>query len=973
MNEFSRDRVTAVVISQRHDVAFLPETLHALKTQTYQATHVVVGVAEPEHVSIVADAYPDADVVTIGEQKTFGRAVAATIENRPLTDPWIWFLHADSAPEHQSLELLVQTGEASRQIGAVGAKQIGWGSQHRTLLEVGIRATRSARRIPDVEPGEIDQGQLDSRTDVLAVGSAGMLVRASTFDECSGFDEAFGPFGEGLELCRRFRCAGFRVVIEPKARVRHKQISLGQPRVISFAARRAAQLHNALIAAPTVLVPFLWLSYVVGSIPRAFLRLMGKDVAYSRAELVAGWKLAGLLPAIYHSRRRNRAVRRVPRRALAALEEKPWSVRLAKRQSRRAHADAAALSQAPDQFTIMEWREHSRGVRIGRMLTLALSTVLAGIIFIPVASNGALTGGGLAVSSLTGFDLTREAMTGWISSADGFPGTIDPLWVFLSLPLALLQPFQITLGQLVTVLMYLALPLVALLAYAAVGRVVVSWPARVVLTVVWIVSPVFLISLATGRVAGVVAFTGLSGCAYALGGAWRNNSRDASMLAFFMMIASLAAPIFSVLCVGLCVLGFIAHQRRWRWFFLALPAMVVHLPGLYLARERYLFTTTGIVQRDLSSGRDVLDLVPYASPWPLGWSTIAFALPAGLVAVAVVVLVRTSLYGRIRVAWLWAILGMLLALGTTRITDPALNLWSGLGQELTWVSLVMAVAYGFAGGRTWLRASSFGFKHLSVAVIGIILVLGVFGTTTHFVLSVAQLREVAPVSQTLLPAVGVEDQRSGSKVLSLSVDADRIVAQLWRGYGTELTEASMSGRAKGIDSWATEELAQTIANIIGRSQSVNSALRVHGVSLILVPPGDSLERAQLVAALNALPNITYVSGHESGDFWRVDDVDEPVVHAFVGRPQLLTGVASERIVVIPERVWPHWRARVGDQELDIAKLGWQQAFAVPPGASGELVVEPDNTVHEMLTLVQYLFMAIGILAGLPRIGRRVQL
>ena len=63
----------------------------------------------------------------------------------------------------------------------LGPKVMDW-SDREVLLEAGIGIDRASRRITGIEPREVDQGQHDGDRDVLAVGSAGMLVRRDVWD-----------------------------------------------------------------------------------------------------------------------------------------------------------------------------------------------------------------------------------------------------------------------------------------------------------------------------------------------------------------------------------------------------------------------------------------------------------------------------------------------------------------------------------------------------------------------------------------------------------------------------------------------------------------------------------------------------------------------------------------------------------------------------------------------------------------------
>ena len=174
------------------------------------------------------------ELINAPEAMNFGQAVARAVEliesghyrshvntNAPL---WLWLLHDDSAPQVDCLENLQSATANARSVAMAGPKQVDWDNPGK-LLEVGLRVTASARRANEIVPGEIDQGQYDDRVDVLAVGSAGVLVDYHPFIKLGGFSEHFGPFGDGLELSKVMRLAGYRVIVVPEAVIRHRQAS----------------------------------------------------------------------------------------------------------------------------------------------------------------------------------------------------------------------------------------------------------------------------------------------------------------------------------------------------------------------------------------------------------------------------------------------------------------------------------------------------------------------------------------------------------------------------------------------------------------------------------------------------------------------------------------------------------------------------------------------------------------------------
>ncbi|MDN6566875.1 MAG: glycosyltransferase family 2 protein, partial [Actinomyces sp.] len=253
-----RSGVVALVVT-RGNTPFLETTLEALASQSLRPDRICVidaggGQPLPDPLPHLP---PALTVVThVPGARTLGDAVRRATQD-PDSGPalaaarWWWLLHDDSAPEPDCLRELWDVADLGRTTAVVGPKQMSWDGA--AVVEVGVDATRSARRLEAVAPGEIDQGQYDDRSDVLAVGTAGMLVERQIWEDLGGTDKLLGPFGDGLEFCRRVRRAGHRVVLAPRARVRHARRSLPD----SFRARRAAQLANWFLAVPPRQVPLL--------------------------------------------------------------------------------------------------------------------------------------------------------------------------------------------------------------------------------------------------------------------------------------------------------------------------------------------------------------------------------------------------------------------------------------------------------------------------------------------------------------------------------------------------------------------------------------------------------------------------------------------------------------------------------------------------------------------------------------------
>src|SRR3954447_25545893 len=124
----------------------------------------------------------------------------------------LWLLHDDCAPAPEALEQLLAETARDPQVAVAGPKVLGLGDR-RLLLEAGVTISRSGRRETGLERREQDQGQHDGTRAVLAVGTAGMLVRRDAWDALDGLDPLLPLFRDDVDLGWRANLAGHRVVV----------------------------------------------------------------------------------------------------------------------------------------------------------------------------------------------------------------------------------------------------------------------------------------------------------------------------------------------------------------------------------------------------------------------------------------------------------------------------------------------------------------------------------------------------------------------------------------------------------------------------------------------------------------------------------------------------------------------------------------------------------------------------------------
>ncbi len=304
--------VLAVLVC--HDGAtWLPEALAALRASAPRPRHVLAvdtGSLDATP-ALLAEAEADGivdGVRTLGRRTGFAAAVhdavAAAVARWGDPGSWIWVLHDDCAPDPACLATLLTAADASPAAGVLGPLALDW-DDPRLVVEAGLSTDASGHRQTGIGPSELDWSRLgrgrayEQSTEVLAVPSAGLLVRRELWERLGGFDTAIPLLREDIDFGWRANRAGEVVLCVPAARLRHVRAAPAWLRGVDtggalFAIERVQGLRTFLVNCSA-------LSFVLG-VPRltvlCLLRALGfamqRRLEESRAELAAlGYLLGG--------------------------------------------------------------------------------------------------------------------------------------------------------------------------------------------------------------------------------------------------------------------------------------------------------------------------------------------------------------------------------------------------------------------------------------------------------------------------------------------------------------------------------------------------------------------------------------------------------------------------------------------------------------------------------------------------------
>ncbi len=626
-----RRQVIAVVVC--HDgAAFLPRALAAVQAQT-RPVDLVVGVdlgSRDATAQLLAEA--TARTVTLPRSTSFGDGVNAALAAlrsegiEPWPDPrpaqtgpqqpapgpeqWLWLVHDDCEPAPQALARLLEVVDTSPSVAVAGCKQVDW-SDSNQLLDVGFTTSVMGGRVRGIDVREVDQGQHDRRSDVMAVSTAGMLVRREVWEQLGGPDPALAHARDDLDLCRRARLAGHRVVVVPSAVVSHARARARglreHPRRRWHRADRRDALHLRLAQTPLPLLPLALLWSVLVAPLRMTVQMVLKQPS-------AAWdELAALLGVLAHplrwlrARRRTAATRVVPRRTLRPLTAGPRLV-LHERSDRLTVLVRSALQPDldpgpdvgdgadPDPGLPREPVETGpvpeelrpltlslpAGAGPGPVSLIGLGLVLAGCVAaVTHAVGGALgrhgdvvLGPDLLPAPTSSLQLWRLVTSSWRPVGLGLPGAADPwaaVLAVLSLPLAASPTTA------VLVVLLGALPAAALSAWWAAGELTRSRWLRLVAALVWAASPPLLAAVPDGRLGAAAAHVVLPLAGLALARVVRGGRVG-------------VRTVTAASGAGLALLVVVAGAPC-----LALPALLAVLVTAVLARARAVLVWTVLV------------------------------------------------------------------------------------------------------------------------------------------------------------------------------------------------------------------------------------------------------------------------------------------------------------------------------------------------------------------------------------------
>ena len=1001
-NSSRRHIVTALLVG--HEGArWIRATLRAVADQDRPVDRLVaVDTGSTDQTSrFLVDALGPGAVLNLPPATGFGAAVRGGLRHVERSRPggaagpdgrdWVWLLHDDSAPQPDALRQLLAAADATPAAAVIGPKLRGWHDAN-LLLEVGTTIAWSGRRSTGLDPREVDQGQHDGRRDVLAVSSAGMLVRRDVWDALGGFDPNLPLFRDDIDFCWRVRAAGHQVLCATDAIVQHAEAGARDRRALpavggnGHRADRRAALHVLLANLPAAALPLAVVRLTLGSLARAAGFLLAKLPERAANEVLA--LLAVLLrpDRLWQARRarwRTRAHGAAAVTPLLASSTAPLRsaaeatvARLTGGADGGAHArttEAGPTSEAADDLAA----GHAvRGLlRRPPALLVAGLVILAAIACRDLIGSGRLFGGALLPAPAGAGDLWATYTASWHGVGLGSDSAAPPYVAVLA---GLAGVLFGKAGLAVDVVLLGCVPLAGLTAYIALAAAVRPTALRLWGAAAYATLPVATGAVAGGRVGTAAALVLLPLLARATGrllAARRAPWSRAWLCGLLLALVTAFAPLAYLVAALLGLAATLTFGRR-RGVALRILVILAVPPGLLLPWTLAVWQDPAMLLREPGVADSRLtdaDLNPLAvillHPGGPGMYQVWFS--AGLLLAAIAALLRPDRRRLLAAAWVTALVGLLVALVLTRLEIPAPSVngttaaWPGFATAVAGAGLVLAAVVGGEGLAVRMPRWRFGPWQPVAFVAAAAAALAPALAGAAWVVRGAD----GPIERgdaALLPAYVAAEAAMPSRprTLVLSVRAGgRVNYAVVRGGGPELGAADV---ARAADDARLLDVA--VADVVsGRGRDGLDRLAGHAVRFIYasrpVEPG-------LVSQLETLPGLTRVGAPEGAALWRLD---RPVSQLQIVAPGSAGETAQSplpagergRVLALAERADPGWEASVNGRPLiPITVDGWAQGFVLPE-SGGLLHLGHDPEGRNRWLLAQGCVLLVVLVLAVP--------
>ena len=1002
----SSHRVTAILVLHDGQV-WLPEVVTSLTSQTLPVDSIVAvdtGSIDTSAKLVKGARIP---VLPMDRDTGFGEAIAHALATLPNVNDsqneWLWIIHDDLSLDRSALENLISEIESRPNVAMAGPKLLGWHDRTH-LLEIGISIAANGNRWTGLEPSEYDQGQRDGVHEVLAVSTAGALIRRDVFEQLGGFDPNLDLFRDDVDFGWRVYSAGYAVISVSSAVGFHAEASANERRSVDVA---EAFLHRPLLldrrnAAYVLLVnsswwrlPFLTVQLLAGSIIRSIGYLFAKLPGYAGDEILAVGALFIHPAELVTARKVRRSQRLVPSGIALRFIPSRWSqLRLAiSRTSEwvRSQLFPAEVTEVRTPSILDENLDEEdllTPASSRNWISLVKRPLIAASLFLFVLSLfwsrlrlGAVSGGALPEQPAGAGAIWNTYFSGWHSIAMGTT-TAAPTWLAITAMGATLFFGKVSL--LISLVFFLAPLFLALSAhhlmkYFSDNRWLTTSGA-----VLYAISPVSISAINSGRLSTLMILLLLPILLIAARNwfaiekmSWRR------VFALSLLVAILFAFSPFVFLLGLVLTGFSIYRdyiesssgvnivlfnaRLYRRIALIVTPFLLCAPWsleLILHPHRLLMDSGFFIQ---GGGPNLALLGNPGGPGALPWYLLS---PLTLV-------LGISLFSSTRARFIAEIgfISLLLSIIYSSVsitgngTSVATRLYPGTLMAITTLTAIAAGITVLDKLRDRLISTHINIRHISAAILLAATAIYALSSTVWIVAKVGDAPLQSGREVVLPPFLAVEKDAKTMVIRPRTVGEDvTLNFYLARGGDAILGDPDMAPQNREQLTNAVREIAD------GSGLTASTTFAVHGIKyLFLKNPADE----NLVRIIDGLGGFTRASSTNAGIVWKIvgntgrvlfTNSDGKTSVLPVSQFEFAVTVPEPGILTLTENYAQGWRAMQEGQRLD-RKRSVDNLPSFEVTKSGPVSILYDGTIRRAWVSLQTIIFITVIVLALPA-GRR---
>lgn len=880
--------MVAVVVSNNQPL-YLQKNLEAIEKQSFRIERtLVVDTSSSKETETLLDTFINQStkhaVLSVEEKASFAELSALAIKQAllgidNLEEIAIWLIHDDSLPEVHALAELVRALELSPLVAIASPKQLGYDNP-KMIVQQGLTLTKTLKPFSLVND-ELDQKQHDWMSDVLAVTSNAMLIRANVWAELGGFSLVAPELAADVDLGVRTHQLGYRVVVVPTARVRHAELSLQGQRdkkwlggSVKYAMAKATN-HLRISHLPLFVSFLYWLALPLLSVFQVATLLLMK-----RPDRIL-FTLKANLWAFFTVRARLRDRHRVSIKSLRPLFATSTQIKSRARLAFELEEQKSNLANFQESSATRS-NLAQRGFAASGGLWVMLGLLVVSFKYFPLGQS-AIGGFALPLSD-SWLQLFANTGSSYQFVGLGLAAPSDPFnWVLLFIgSLTFFAP-----NLALSALLFVAMPLAYFGAWRLLSVVTLRNTVKIPLALAYVFWPAFTLSQSVGNYPAVVFTITLPWLLFSLARAGRlgiassirSNAQRWSWIAassLLFAVAAASAPSALLLLIVIAIVYAVLSKGRFATTaFIVLPASALLAP--YMLHQLFVNQSALGVFADPtvsypSEARSVLEALVGSDQW-LGLSALVLL---GLSSLSLLSKAK-GVFG----LWLLALLGFGNLILSQSVTFTAggsgsifLNsvdaVFSSPAPSVMFLTLVALVSMSL-----WLDSlTRVGLRRI---IVGLSLTAGILPLAANSVLAPSL---ISFGDSRNLPAIFEAESKAGNdlRLLVLSKQGDSELqefrAEIVRPGGLRLDSISTSYRfsAENTSVGAADSTKNVISELVGNlvsanGKNLNPALKEVGIGYVLVTnnPGN----ADLAVSLNSVTELDQVGTTEFGQLWRV--------------------------------------------------------------------------------------------------------